>query len=86
MTRPYCFHCRYFVPEGMDHNELPDGDVDETIAGECRRHTPVPGAQEDDPRRVNYAYWPAVIATQWCGEFERCNRHKTPCEPDQPKG
>ena len=83
MTRPYCFHCRYFVPEDMDHNELPNGEVDETIGGECRRQTPVAGAPEDDLRRVNYAYWPAVIATQWCGEFKRRHRPETPSDSER---
>jgi len=66
---PLCFNCTYFVPEGMSHNGLEPDQWDEGLAGDCRRYGPVAGEPTDDDRRVNYAYWPIVLAGDWCGEF-----------------
>ena len=68
MIEPLCFNCIFFVPEGMTHNELDLDQWDNCISGDCRRHCPVAGEPSDDDHHVNYAYWPIVIAGDWCGE------------------
>ncbi len=68
MTEPLCFDCVYFVPEGMSSNDLEPDQWDEGVAGDCRSRSPVAGRPTDD-RSVNYAYWPIVLAGDWCGEF-----------------
>ena len=69
MASPLCFDCAYFVPEGMTHNDLEPDQWDEGMAGDCRRRCPIAGKPADDDRRVNYAYWPIVLAGDWCGGF-----------------
>jgi len=39
------------------------------VAGECRRHAPIPRTEKND------VYWPTVIADEdWCGEAEERER------------
>jgi hypothetical protein len=73
MNQPYCFECIYFVPEGERHNKLEDQQWDESLAGDCRHHCPVACEPAEDLRRINYAYWPIVMASDWCGEHEPRN-------------
>lgn len=78
MNQPYCFDCVYFVPEGERHNELADQQWNEAMPGDCRRHCPVACEPAEDPRRINYAYWPSVMASDWCGEFRPRNEPEMP--------
>ena len=71
MDKRFCFDCVYFVPEGMRQNDLSPDDWKEGIAGDCRRHCPIAGEPTDDDHHVNYAYWPIVLASDWCGEFQQ---------------
>ena len=75
MNEPLCLRCRYFYPEDIDRDGLPDGGEDVYyIHGQCRRRCPVACEPSEDPRRVNYAYWPVVLACDGCGEFEERKR------------
>ncbi len=67
MIEQFCFDCVFFVPEGMTHNDLKPGQWDKNMAGDCRRNCPVAAGPAEDGR-VNYSYWPIVIASDWCGE------------------
>ena len=70
MSERLCFDCVFFAPEGRMCNDLKEEDWDEGIGGTCRRHCPVAIEPDEDDRVVNYAYWPIVLAGDWCGEFE----------------
>jgi hypothetical protein len=48
------------------------------MPGDCRRHCPVACEPAEDPRRINYAYWPSVMASDWCGEFRPRNEPEMP--------
>ena len=70
MNKRLCFDCVFFAPEGKRINDLTEDQWDEGITGECRRHCPVALEPDEDGRIVNYAYWPIVLASDWCGELK----------------
>jgi hypothetical protein len=72
---PFCHDCRFFVPDEMLHNELPD-DPDAfygEMRGECHCECPklVTQVIHDDgyTRREHTGQWPTVQGFQWCGQF-----------------
>ena len=69
MTENYCFDCEYFVPEDSRHNNLKPEDWNEAMPGDCRRICPVARKPSNDDRYINFAYWPTVMASDWCGQF-----------------
>lgn len=75
---PECGRCRFFH---LDEAPTPGspGEVD----GQCRRHCPVAGRPSDDDRHINYAYWPIVLSSDWCGEFKA---REGPCSKPQGSG
>jgi len=79
-THEECWTCRFFRlddEESFDdaRREHEDG---RCINGHCHRHSPVAVAPDDDVRVVNYAYWPAVLSDDWCGEYEVGERGARP--------
>ncbi len=76
---PYCFDCRFFCPEKtgcLSAGDLKESDWDESLTGECRRHAPQVGRfrGEQEPLQYDYGQWPLVLACNWCGEFQPCDR------------
>lgn len=65
-AQPACCDCRFFETcLGLDRDQSPE---DECQQGECRRHPPVIDHVSRDAA-VNYAEFPIVVASDWCGEF-----------------
>ena len=77
MKAPFCFDCRFFVPEGSFHNELTEDKWDDCLEGQCRAALPVLGRmvkdRHDDLCR-DFAEWPKVMASDWCVTFEPVGR------------
>ncbi len=73
METPFCFDCRFFVPEGKLHNDLAEEQWAESLAGECRRLCPALGPMVTDRHGDQFRHfgeWPRVMAAEWCGRFE----------------
>ncbi len=81
MTAPFCFDCRFFVPEKSFHNNLTEEQWDDCLEGQCRAGLPVLGRRlkdrHGDPFR-DFGEWPKVMASDWCGKFERRIRSDLP--------
>ncbi len=67
----FCWHCRFFRPEG--EMPLQEPWTDDTLEGSCCRFPPVvgerirPGTNDFDRCFANF---PLVMAGFWCGEFQ----------------
>ena len=71
MTLPViCLHCRYFTPPPARSSSL-------QRRGHCHRHPPA--AVSSDDRR-----WPAVLPTDFCGEYAPDEPSDEGDEPDSP--
>lgn len=68
-----CWDCKFW--KTTDSRGDSDEEFHEDNQGECRRHAPLPvvyperDAIQEDCRWINYAVWPRVECTDWCGEF-----------------
>jgi hypothetical protein len=58
--RGYCKNCRFFDTDGHDTS----------IYGTCRRRAPIPTNLSTIDGDDVEAWWPFVLPTEWCGEFE----------------
>ncbi|WP_145171203.1 hypothetical protein [Rubripirellula lacrimiformis] len=56
-----CSRCRFFRPV---HSAF-----QESAGGECRRHPPATPKNSQRRARPDIAIFPAVMETDWCGEF-----------------
>ncbi len=79
MNRIRCFDCKYFSPSaaGSSAENLTEKDWDEAMLGECRRCPPRVGKYLGEGVLVDgydYGQWPLVLASDWCGAFESCER------------
>ena len=73
MDSPFCFDCRFFVPDDRLHNDLTEDDWDEILEGECRAGLPALGPVVTDRHGDEYRHygeWPRVLASFWCGQFQ----------------
>ncbi len=73
MHSPFCFDCRFFVPDGRLHNDLTEEQWDEALEGECRAGLPALGPLVSDRHGDEYRHygeWPRVLASFWCGQFQ----------------
>lgn len=67
-----CWCCRFFRHDnevGFDEARR-SHELGQAINGHCHRHCPVAAVPDENERVVNYAYWPAVLSDDWCGEYE----------------
>ena len=94
-TLPLCFDCRFFATLRLERAaDLPlekrEKYIDECIGGHCRRSPPSVGhfIGEGDTLEYDYGQWPKVMADDWCGAFESCQRnttkHTEPAKKKQP--
>lgn len=67
-----CMSCRFFRLSNGESFEEARKSHEEGITtnGSCHRHCPVAGVPDENDRIINYAYWPAVISSDWCGEYQ----------------
>jgi len=74
MSIQFCFDCRFFVPEGERFNDLTEDQWDECLEGECRAGLPRLGQMLTDRHGDlfrDFGEWPKVMASDWCGKFNR---------------
>jgi len=72
MSEPFCFDCRFFVPEGKWRNDLTSDQWDDCMEGECRAGLPALGQLLTDLQGETFRHfgkWPKVMASEWCGAF-----------------
>lgn len=67
-----CLNCRYFQDGRGDQPaaESLHRENGQCFNGTCHCHCPVPVDPGQNDSVVNYAYWPAVLSDDWCGEFQ----------------
>ena len=73
MDTPFCFDCRFLVPDDRLHNDLTQDDWDDILEGECRASLPALGPVVTDRHGDEYRHygeWPRVLASFWCGHFQ----------------
>lgn len=84
MNEPFCFGCQFFVREESTHNDLTEEQWDSCLEGQCRAGLPVLGRmlkdRHGDPFR-DFGEWPKVMASDWCGKFERRIGRGLPIRP-----
>ncbi len=63
---PTCWDCRFYEPHLEVDRDQPS--PHEGLEGDCQRYPPVTDHGRRDSR-VNYADFPIVMESSWCGEF-----------------
>jgi hypothetical protein len=72
-----CFDCMFYCDEmGKRADEFTGRASVGGPAGECRRLSPRPGRHLPGEHLRDFADWPRVFETDWCGQFQPCNRKK----------